>query len=44
MRRREAEDTGHEPTVFKFQDDQTLVQHEARVTMSASCSRIQSGD
>jgi hypothetical protein len=42
-REREAEDTVHEPTEFKFQDDQTLVQHEARVTMSAGYSRIQSG-
>jgi hypothetical protein len=40
--KRETDDDGDEPTGFKLRDDLTLVQHEARVSMPASHSRIQS--
>jgi hypothetical protein len=41
MRRRGGtDDDGHVPAGFKLRNDQTFVQHEARVSVPASCSII----
>jgi hypothetical protein len=42
-RKGETDDDGHVPTGFELRNDQTFVQHEARVSMPTVCIRIQGG-